>query len=180
MPKIKMKSRFMSSIIGGVMLTLLTPTLLTAQDLRFGTSRVPRSCPSRSAPKTGAISVEQAKMYFTCHVERGDRFDGDNLNFVTNLKLQVAPRSRRANGSDVSRAAGQSIALDQNKPIYDIRGSYTDYFCGRTEPYVTDKTNCMTSNMSAGKGICFQDTFGDWFCLMTSSGSKMKRAAPPQ
>ena len=42
------------------------------------------------------------------------------------------------------------------------------------------KTNCMTSNMSAGKGICFQDTFGDWFCLMTSSGSKMKRAAPPQ
>ena len=62
MSKLKLKSRFMTSIVGGVMLTLLTPTFLTAQDLRFGTSRVPRSCPSRSAPRTGAISVEQAKM----------------------------------------------------------------------------------------------------------------------
>ena len=164
------------------MLTILTPTLLTAQDLRFGTSRKPQSCPSRAEPKTGAISVEQAKMYFTCHVEKGDTFDGNisDLSLVTNLKLQVAPKSRRANDADVFRAAGQSISLDRNKPLYDIRGSYTSYFCGRTQPYVQDGTNCLASNMSAGKGICFKDTFGDWFCLMTSSGSQMKRAAPPQ
>ena len=159
------------------MLTLLTPTLLTAQDLRFGTSRVPRSCPSRSAPRTGAISVEQAKMYLTCHLERGS---DSSLRFVTDLELQVAPRSRLPNGSDLYRAAAQSIALDQSKPLYDIRGSYTDYICGRTTAAVAEKRNCGSSNMSAGKGICFKDTFGDWFCLITSSMSKEKRTAPPQ
>ena len=172
-----MKSMFMTSIVGGVMLTLLTPTLLTAQDLRFGTSRVPRSCPSRSAPRTGAISVEQAKMYLTCHLESGS---DSSLRFANDLELQVAPRPRRPNGSDLSRAAAQSIAIDTNKPLYDIRGSYTSYFCGRTTAAVEEKRNCVTNNMSSGKGICFKDTFGDWFCLITSSMSESKETAPPQ
>ena len=179
-----MNLKLIFRVAGLTAFALSTTTMLAAQDLRYGTSRVPQSCPSRSEPKTGAITARQAEKYFTCHVEKGDSFDGEmgNMSFVTDLKIQVAPKSRRATIGDVSRAANSgSLALDMDRPVYDIRGSYNSYFCGRTTAAVQEKRNCNLSNFPKSQGICFQNSFSDWFCLLTGP-MKMgsRRVAPPQ
>jgi hypothetical protein len=66
---LNVRLKFITSILGSVVLMLSIPTTLTAQTEDFGTTRTPQSCPSRAEPKTGAISVEQAKKYLTCHIE---------------------------------------------------------------------------------------------------------------
>jgi hypothetical protein len=174
-----MNLKLIFRIAGLTVLALSTPTMLAAQDMRYGTSRVPQSCPSRSEPKTGAITARQAEEYFTCHVE--DSASSYNMSFVTDLKIEVARKSRRATIGDVSRAANsRSLALDMDRPVYDIRGSYNDYFCGRTTAAVEEKRNCILSNFPKSQGICFQNSFKDWFCLLTGPSKEISRTAPPQ
>jgi hypothetical protein len=177
-----MSLKLIFRVAGLTVFALSTTTNLAAQDLRYGTSRVPQSCPSRSEPKTGAITAEQAEKYFTCHIENGEAFNENSYNmmFVTDLKIQVAPKPRRATLGDVSRAANsRSLALDMNRPVYDIRGSYNNYFCGRTTAAVEEKRNCQVTNFPQSKGICFQDSFKDWFCLLTGSMKNISRQSPP-
>jgi hypothetical protein len=178
-----MNLKLIFRVAGLTVFALSTPTMLAAQDLRYGTSRVPQSCPSRSEPKTGAITARQAEKYFTCHVEDGEAFNASsyNMSFVTDLKIQVASKSRRATIGDVSRAANsRSLALDMDRPVYDIRGSYNYYFCGRTTAAVEEKRNCILSNSPKSQGICFQNSFRDWFCLLTGPSKEISRPAPPQ
>jgi hypothetical protein len=177
-----MNLKLIFRVVGLTVFALSTPTMLAAQDLRYGTSRVPQSCPSRSAPKTGAITSAQAEKYFTCHIENGEAFNenSNDISFVTDLKIQVAPKSRRATMTDVNRAANsRSIALDMDRPVYDIRGSYNSYFCGRTTAAVQEKRNCRVSNFPKSQGICFQNSFQDWFCLLTGSMKNISRQSPP-
>jgi hypothetical protein len=174
------------SIAGFTLFTLSTPSVLTAQDLRYGTSRIPRSCPSRSAPKTGAITAKQAEQYFTCHVEKGDTFNGNvagtYMSLVANLKIEVAPKSRRARTADVVRAAslGSPIALNTEQPLYDIRGSYKGYYCNRYTQRVEEKQNCTFTVFSNQEGICFKNNFNDWYCLLSGPQKNMPQTAPPQ
>lgn len=178
-----MNLKLIFRVAGLTVLALSTPTMLAAQDLRYGTSRVPQSCPSRSEPKTGAITARQAEKYFTCHVENGEAFDGErgSMNLVTDLKIEVARKSRRATIGDVNRAANSgSLALDMNRPVYDIRGSYKDYGCGRTTAAVEEKRNCTLFIYPKSQGICFQNSFSDWFCLLTGSPKMISGQAPPQ
>jgi hypothetical protein len=177
-----MNLKLIFGIAGLTVFTLSTTTKLAAQDLRYGTSRVPQSCPSRSEPTTGAITARQAEKYFTCHIEQGESFDGDrgSMSLVTDLKIQVAPKSRRATLGDVSRAANsRSLALDMDRPVYDIRGSYNSYFCGRTTAAVEEKRNCILTNFPKSQGICFQNSFSDWFCLLTGSTKQISNQSPP-
>ena len=178
-----MNLKLIFRVAGLTAFALSTTTMLAAQDLRYGTSRVPQSCPSRSEPKTGAITARQAEKYFTCHVENGEAFDGErgSMSFVTDLKIEVARKSRRATIGDVTRAANsRSLALDMDRPVYDIRGSYKDYYCGRTTAAVEEKRNCILSNSPKSQGICFQNSFSDWFCLLTGPSKEISRPAPPQ
>jgi hypothetical protein len=178
-----MNLKLVFRVAGLTAFALSTPTMLAAQqDMRYGTSRALQSCPSRSEPKTGAITARQAEKYFTCHVEKGESFDGDrgSMSFVTDLKIQVAPKSRRATIGDVSRAANSgTLSLDMDRPVYDIRGSYNSYFCGRTTAAVQEKRNCLVNNFPKSQGICFQNNFSDWFCLLTGSFKKISRDSPP-
>jgi hypothetical protein len=178
-----MNLKLIFRVVGLTVFALSTPTMLAAQDMRYGTSRVPQSCPSRSEPTTGAITARQAEKYFTCHVEKGESFDGDrgSMSIVTDLKIEVARKSRRATIGDVSRAANSgTLALDMDRPVYDIRGSYNDYFCGRTTAAVAEKRNCILRNFPKSQGICFQNSFKDWFCLLTGPSKEISRTAPPQ
>jgi hypothetical protein len=174
------------SVAGLTLFTLSTPTVLTAQDLRYGTSRVPRSCPSRSEPKTGAITAKQAEQYFTCHVEKGDTFDGNApgtyMNLVTDLTIEVVPKPRRARTADVVRAAslGTPITLNTEQPLYDIRGSYKSYFCNRYTQRVEEKQNCTLTVLPNQQGICFKNNFNDWYCLLSGPQKNMPQTAPPQ
>jgi hypothetical protein len=178
-----MNLKLIFRVAGLTVFALSTPTMLAAQDLRYGTSRVLQSCPSRSEPKTGAITARQAEEYFTCHVEQGESFNANStdITFVTDLKIQVAPKSRRATMADVSRAAnsGTPTALNTDRPVYDIRGSYNNNFCDRTTKAVQEKRNCLLTNFPKSQGICFQNNFSDWFCLLTGSRNVISRDSPP-
>jgi hypothetical protein len=178
-----MNLKLIFGIAGLTVLALSTTTKLAAQDLGYGTSRVPQSCPSRSEPKTGAITSRQAEKYFTCHVEKGESFNANNthMSLVTDLKIEVAPKSRRATIADVSRAANSgSLTLDMDRPVYNIRGSYNSYFCNRITAAVQEKQNCILTVLSNQQGICFQNSFKDWFCLLSGPQKDMPRTAPPQ
>jgi hypothetical protein len=178
-----MNLKLIFRVAGVTVFALSTPTMLAAQDLRYGTSRVPQSCPSRSEPRTGAITARQAEKYFTCHVENGEAFNANStdITFVTDLKIQVAPKPRRATMADVSRAAnsGTPTALNTDRPVYDICGSYNDNFCDHTTKAVQEKRNCLLTNFPKSQGICFQNNFSDWFCLLTGSRNVISRDSPP-
>jgi hypothetical protein len=173
------------------LLALLTPSILTAQSLPYGTARMPKTCPSRAEPKRGAPSVAQAKMYFTCESETefGEVGTGATNSFIRltdNLTMQVSPRSRPANGTDLkfNSSYSGSLGLDTSQPVYDIRGSYDAYVCYDTTrnkpsyPIHPVGANCNVSRYTSA-GICFRNTFGDWHCMMQGTSKKIGDKLPP-
>ncbi|MBH8564358.1 hypothetical protein I8748_19570 [Nostoc sp. CENA67] len=171
-----MKLSFTFRIIGCTLLTLLTPTILYAQTSPYGTTRRPHTCPSRVEPKAGAPSAEQAKMYFLCDVEEEIVISIPNsfLRLVTDLTIQVAPISRPFN----METDGKYLGIDPKQPVYDIRGSYTDYFCKRIDRRNIGK-NCIVSSRPNQQGICFRNTFGDWHCHMIGTKREIGKQLPP-
>ncbi|MBH8577755.1 hypothetical protein I8752_33285 [Nostocaceae cyanobacterium CENA369] len=94
------------------------PTVLTAQTLPYGTGRRPHTCPSMVEPKTGAPSVEQAKMYFLCDQE-WESSSSSALWLIGTLILEVAPNSRPANITDLkfnTRHGGEHLSMNTEQP----------------------------------------------------------------
>jgi hypothetical protein len=190
--EIDMKSRLAIGI-SITLLAILTPSILIAQNLPYGTARTPKTCPSRSEPKRGAPSVAQAKMYFTCESERefGEVGTGNTASYIRltdNLTMQVASRSRPANGTDLKFNSSNhgSLGMDTSKPVYDIRGSYDGYVCYDTTRKIRDRSiypvgaNCNVTRYTSA-GICFRNNFDDWHCMMQGKLKKIgDRLPPPQ
>lgn len=183
-----MKLKLTLRIIGYTLLAVLTPTVLTAQTVPYGTARRPHTCPSRVEPKTGAPSVEQAKMYFLCDEEwkfgtAGEGYLTSYLWLVNDLSLQVAPRSRPFNISDLQFIKryheGVILSIDTEQPIYDIRGNFTNYICYDIKRIYPIGKNCTVSHFPNSNGICFRNTFGDWHCRMIGSPEKIEKHSPP-
>ncbi len=66
--------------------------------------------------------------------------------------------------------AGAS-AIDTSAPVYDIRGSYTQYQCLAQSTMANafaNSHNCNKYVKTAALGSCFRDTFRDWHCSMTA------------
>jgi hypothetical protein len=164
---IDMKSRLTLSIIGGTLLTLLDPSILPAQANDYGTSRQLRTCPSRTEPRSGRISVEQAKIYAACYYEEQGVFNA-SVKFVDILSLQVAPKPRRARDIDF-----RLHKIDIEKPVYDIRGSMIVYNCYNTlgSTSYSHGSNCSVYREPKSNGKCYQTTFGDWHCVMAGGSS---------
>jgi hypothetical protein len=185
--EIDMKSRLTIGISITV-LAMLTPSILVAQSLPYGTARTPKTCPSRAEPKKGAPSVTQAKMYFTCDSEReeGEVGTGATPSFIRlteNLTMQVASRSRPANGTDLkyNDSYSGSLGMDTTKPVYDIRGSYDGYVCSdttRNRRLYPVGANCKVSRYTSA-GICFRNNFSDWHCMMQGTSKKIGDKLPP-
>ncbi|MDZ8053252.1 MAG: hypothetical protein RMX68_025495 [Aulosira sp. ZfuVER01] len=182
-----MKLKFTLRILGCTLLAVLTPTVLTAQTLSYGTTRKPHTCPSTVEPKKGAPSVEQAKMYFLCDQEwERPRIGsiGSALWLISDLTLQVAPHSRPANGTDLTfntRHGGEHLGMDTDQPVYDIRASFTSYICNEIRGSYREGKNCTVSQFPSSTGICFRNTFGDWHCRAKGSSKKIgDRLPPPQ
>ncbi len=181
------KLRFTLRIIGCTLLTVLTPTILTAQTLPYGTARQPQTCSSRVEPKKGAPSIEQAKMYFLCDQESQFGTPGQGgsnfVRLISDLTLHVASNSRPANLTDLeynTNQRGEHLSISMDKPVYDIRGSFTHHTCYeiRGRSYLPGK-NCTVEQYPNSTGICFQNTFGDWHCRMKGSSKKIGRDLPP-
>lgn len=158
-----MKLRLTLGIIGCTLLTILASGILPVQANDYGTSRQRRTCPSRTEPRSGRISVEQAKMYVACYYEERAVFNAA-VDFVDILSLQIAPKPRRVRGVDLNLHQ-----IDIEKPVYEIRGSLIVYNCQNiTEGYPRGQ-NCRVSRAPKSTGKCYQTTFGDWYCVMGGS-----------
>lgn len=167
---------------------MLTPSILVAQILPYGTARTPKNCPSRAEPKRGAPSVAQAKMYFTCdsETESGEVGRGNFSSYIRlteNLTMQVAPKSRPANRTDLAYIESYKgfLSMDTTQPVYDIRGSYDGYVCydttRRSRRHLVGE-NCNVSRYTS-TGICFRSTFGDWHCRMKGTSKEIGDKLPP-
>ena len=143
----------------------------------YGT-REPVTCAERTAPAHGAPSAEQAKQYVICDSEH---VFGSSLFLVANVKVQVAPVSHPPNGIVIMNAAG----INPGQPVWDIRGSLTQYQCSRTGATDNDFArthNCNIINQPAATGYCYKNTFGDWHCVMSDpqhTGAPMPYQLPP-
>ena len=155
-----MKSRLTLAIISGTLITILAPNILSAGANDYGTSRQRRTCPSRTEPSRGRISVEQAKIYAACYYEEKAVFNA-SVDFVDILSLEVAPKSRQARSADF-----RLHQIDIEKPLYDIRGNIVIYNCQNITPGYPRGQNCRVSRIPKSTGKCYQTTFGDWYCVL--------------
>lgn len=166
----------MLGIIGGTLLTLLTPSLLHAQGGDYGTNRQLRTCPSRSAPTRGKIGTAQAKLYAACAIEDNPVRMSGTRNFVDILSLQVG-KARRVNISDIQKFS--SYKIDTEQPIYDLQGSVVGYTCFNIGIGHAAGANCTISRVPKSPGICFRNTAGDWYCFISVLSQTSEPNMPP-
>jgi hypothetical protein len=177
-----MNQKITTLIIACAAYILFNPTTLSAQNkvIDYGTDRRPRTCNPEVHKTKGKLTVARAKMYFICDKEHEASYI-PTLTLVNDLNLQLAPKSRRANGADLKfshKHGGTVLAIDFDKPVYDIRVSYIDSVCFGGKSWKVGK-NCNVGHYS-GTGICFKDTFDEWHCRAIGNYSKYEReVAPP-
>jgi hypothetical protein len=178
-----MKSkRTIGIIIGGMLLTLLTPTSLKAQQETYGTSRQPQTCPSRSEPRTGRLSVAQAIKYSRCWFEENSR--GVHFADISNFKLSP-PRQVTEQDSLQQWTINK---IDRTQPMYDIKAHVVYYMCSgiQYDPQVRVNQpgkNCqligaVESNPLNSNGICFKDLTEQWHCRLTVMGKPVSGPPP--
>jgi hypothetical protein len=131
---------------------------------QYGT-REPATCANRTAPAQGAPSPAQVRQYFICDQE-GDSSVG--LSLVADVNIQVAPKSHPADPR-----ASYATAPDLNQPVWDIRGSFTQYACFKSPAaligQMTDFARvhtCNATDQPTATGFCYKNNFGDWHCPM--------------
>jgi hypothetical protein len=165
----QMKSKLIISLIGCTLSTLLTPTSLLAEigtDLsdtdyftKYGTSRRPQTCPSRTEPRTGQLTVAQAIKYTRCRIESENDFGLNFVNFVDFSNFQLSP-PRHAYESEYI------YSLDPNQPVYDFKAYTVTYHCnniiGSGGSISQQGKNCAPVGADIpgpinSSGICFQD-----------------------
>lgn len=176
---------FAKALIGGTLLTLLTPTSVVKAELTdaeylttFGTSRRPQTCPSRSEPRTGQLSVAQAIKYTRCIYE----VEGERLKFLDISNFQLSP-PRRATERDFIR-----FNVERNQPIYAIKAYAVSYFCfpisnsgssiggpGKS----CDISGSKIRDPLNSDGVCFKDLQERWSCRLGITPGKRVWGPPP-
>ena len=162
--------------------TRQAPATLVAQVV-YPTDRAIRTCPSRTSPQRGAISLEQARAYFICRYETFTGTLGQisaSYNYVNDLKMQIAG-ARPPTSADL--ALGYQEEIDLKQPVYPIKFKYSDAACrGYNLSYPNPATDgkCLVRDEVKGVGICFRSNFGEWHCKMRPPSSTPMRWAAPQ
>jgi len=129
-------------------------------------SRDPIACPS-AQPK-GAPTTAQATQIFRCTTE----VETDHLYLTDNVQLQI--------GASRPFHVDNYPDIDSSRPVYPIRGSWTQYQCTNVKTYPgVGKNNCAVFDESNGSGICYQTTFGDWRCKMFPQASNLRPGRVP-
>jgi hypothetical protein len=181
-----MRSRLTIGIIGWILLTLLTPTSLKAQpETRYGTSRQPQTCPSRSEPRTGRLSVPQALNYTRCWFEENSR--GVHFADISNFKFSP-PRQVTEQDSLQQWTINK---IDRTQPMYDIKAHVVYYMCQPVSNNINPNyfgapgKNCqligsVESNPLNSSGICFKDLTEQWHCRLTVKGKPVYGPPPAQ
>jgi hypothetical protein len=142
----------------------------------YGTTRQLRTCPDRAEPKKGRPSVSLATTYVACTFEDRLGFSGA-LTFVGITDLQFAAKTRKVSLRDISTWP----EIDQTKPVYILRGTYSLYKCFRVSATYAAGANCNRTDVPKANGTCWQDNFGEWSCFLVGKGNKtVQKVAAPQ
>jgi hypothetical protein len=179
----KMKFSIQFSMLSFVLLVVMLVVFskpafsntLDVSKMDFGTKRKLRTCPSQKEPTSGVIGVEQAKTYIACSYEERKPYNA-SVTFVDILQLEFGPKTRKVMTDDIMRWPN----IDQDKPIYVLRGSIIMHSCANIVPGLSQKagSNCTQYHTPKAKGSCWQDQFGEWFCFLGGMHDKEIRKQP--
>lgn len=125
-------------------------------------ARNPVICDSTKA-KGAAPTVAEATRFFMCTNESESARWG--LKLVADVKLQMAGGRRYNPGNDLN-----VHQIDTSAPMYDLRGSFTQYSCDKVGGPGTGLSpvgkNCNKFTYLHATGTCYKTTFGEWNCQM--------------
>jgi hypothetical protein len=186
---VKSKRLFVIAAVSVMAATTVIPTIarpVTAQaqetpaaqepTFNWGTSRPLRTCPDKTAPAKGRMTVALATAYVACEYEEEPPYNARIL-FVDILSLKIASQTRRVNTGDVALWPD----IDQKKPIYILSGSIVVHACGNiTENEYGPKlgSNCIQTRVPKAKGNCRVDVFGEWTCYLGGYDPKPRTKEP--
>ena len=118
-------------------------------------ARAPRTCSSVTSPP----NVSQAVVMVQCSM---DALSATGLGLIQDVKLEMGSSRPFVYYSDAGLAG-----IDLNAKVYELRGSYTAYFCTLVSASLNGPgKNCMKSVVPAAQGWCWKTSFGDWKCKM--------------
>jgi len=125
-------------------------------------TRAPRTCSKVAA----APSAAQAAVLVQCTM---DTLSETGLALFQDVKLEMGSSRPFVYYSDAGLAG-----IDLNAKVYELRGSYTAYFCTLVSASLNGPgKNCMKSVVPTAQGWCWKTSFGDWKC-------KLQGGAPDQ
>ncbi len=163
----------------GIAVVLIATTAQNARaqpdpvGMNYGTPRQLRTCPDRTQPSKGPISVPQAKALVACSYEDKPPYNA-TVRFVDIVDLQIAKNTRPVNMGDISRWP----QIDQQKPVNVLRGSVVVHSCANLAGSQKAGSNCTRFETPNAIGTCWQDQFAAWFCFLGGPAVKETRQQP--
>jgi len=118
-------------------------------------ARGPRTC----SKVTSAPSVAEAAVLVQCTM---DAVSETGLGLIQDVKVEMGSPRAFVYYTDAGLAG-----IDLNAKVYELRGSYTGYFCTLASASLNGPgKNCMKSAVPAAQGWCWKTSFGDWKCKL--------------
>lgn len=159
-------------------LTLVGSQRASAQEVQWnwGTARQLRTCPEKTSPTKGTMTVALATKYVACYYEERPPYDA-SVTFADISSLQIVAK-RQASAKDTTFVS----ELNTKKPVYVLRGSMVVHTCYNiipTNEYGHKQgSNCSQSNLPKATGKCVADIVGQWKCYLGAIDPSPKRKQP--
>ena len=132
-------------------------------------ARAPRACSKVTSPPSAA----QAAVLVQCTM---DSLSATGLGLIQDVKLDMGSSRPFVYWTDAGLAG-----IDLNAKVYELRGSYTGYFCTLVSASLNGPgKNCIKSAVPKAQGWCWKTTFGDWSCKLQGGAPDMVNGPGPK
>ncbi len=132
-------------------------------------ARAPRTCSKVTSPPSAA----QAAVMVQCTM---DALSATGLGLIQDVKLEMGSSRPFVYYSDAGLAG-----IDLNAKVYELRGSYTGYFCTLVSASLNGPgKNCIRSVVPVAQGWCWKTSFGDWKCKIQGGAPDMVNGPGPK
>ena len=132
-------------------------------------ARAPRTCSKVTSPPSAA----QATVLVQCAM---DSKSYTGLGLIQDVKLEMGSSRPFVYWTDAGLAG-----IDLNAKVYELRGSYTGYFCTLVSASLNPPgQNCIKSVVPKAQGWCWKTSFGDWSCKMQGGAPDMVNGPGPK
>ena len=132
-------------------------------------ARAPRTCSKVTSPPSAAL----AAILVQCAMD-AQSYTG--LGLIQDVKLEMGSSRPFVYYTDAGLAG-----IDLNAKVYELRGSYTSYFCSLVSASLNGPgKNCIKSAVPKAQGWCWKTTFGDWSCKLQGGAPDMVNGPGPK